>query len=97
MKEAYLDVPYECLRLSSVLRRCRDHGEQEAAEEVERVAAKFSAFPTHGKIEDPIVGIVGNDQIAIACPLCSVLVGFETDRRGASCDGREARGYVRLQ
>lgn len=56
-----------------------------AAEEVQRVANQFRDCPVHGRMADPIVGIVGT-QIAIVCPYCSgsdVLAMWEAEGRQA--------------
>lgn len=59
------------LRLSTLLQRWRDRGRNPEDEaEVLRVVDKHRVCPTHGRLEDPIVGLVG-DQIAVACPWCS--------------------------
>lgn len=83
MKYGYFDKSPGVLRLSTVLRRCREQGMTEAAAEVQRVADEHRHCEHHGRLEDPIVGIAGT-QIAIACPWCSapeVLEAWESEGR----------------
>ncbi len=78
------DMP-GCVRLSTCLRRLREQGAPlEAIEEVMRVHREHGTCPTHGHLDDPIIGTVPPDQIAIACPWCSgasVLAAWEAEGR----------------
>jgi translation initiation factor 2 beta subunit (eIF-2beta)/eIF-5 len=60
----------EVMRVSTVLRRCADKGMPEVAAELRKVWEQYPSCPTHGKLEDPIIGRVGT-QVAICCPWCS--------------------------
>lgn len=70
------------LRMSTVLRRCREQNmSAEVASEVQRVAALYPECPTHGPLADPIIGRT-DSQIAIICPWCSdpeVLAAWEAE------------------
>lgn len=64
------------LRFSTYLRALRKQGTpEEAVAEFERDKAKYgSECPTHGAIEDPVIGLVGSGadaRVAFACPWCS--------------------------
>lgn len=78
----------EILRKSSAIRRCRDRGFPEVADEIERLAEQFQDCPVHGPMEDPIIALAANNQLAVACPHCSdpdVLAAWEAEgKRGVS-------------
>lgn len=77
------------LRFSTYARLLRANGmPPEVLAEFEREKAEFgSTCPTHGTLEDPVIGIVGAGaemRVAFACPWCSspeVLAAWE--REGA--------------
>lgn len=61
-----------CLRLSNALTRLRKEGAEESAHKLEVMARECGRFcTTHGYLEDPIIGIVGAENVAFACPQCS--------------------------
>lgn len=64
------------LRYSTYLRELRKQGTpEEAIADFESDKAKYgSTCPTHGKMDDPVIGLVGegaNARVAFACPWCS--------------------------
>lgn len=78
MIEAHYTGPFpDVVRKSTMLRKFRaagGEGMQRAIDEIEKVHAMFPSCPEHGKLEDPIICIVGageTSQIDIACPWCS--------------------------
>lgn len=69
-------------RLSSCLRRAREQGQTEVVAAVTSVYQANNTCPTHGFLEDPIIGTVPPNQIAICCPWCSapeVLAAWEAE------------------
>ena len=72
------------LRLSTVLRRARERGESVVVDVVSKIYAANDTCEVHGRLEDPIVGTVAPDQIAICCPWCSapeILAQWEDEGR----------------
>lgn len=83
MKRATFERDPECLRLSSILRRCQDRKLGSIADAVRHAVEQHRTCPTHGYLHDPIVAIVGT-SVASICPWCSdpeVLAAWE--REGA--------------
>jgi hypothetical protein len=58
------------VRYSRILQSAVEQGLTDAANALRRVRAEYPACPTHGWLDDPIVGIA-DGQIAICCPFCS--------------------------
>lgn len=89
MRFGYFGDEPGVLRLSSVLRRCREqNAPPEVAAELRRIHAMFPACPTHGPLEDPVIGYVGQPpQIGIICPWCSdpkILAAWEAEGKQAN-------------
>lgn len=67
----------DVLRKSTMIRMFRamgGPGMQRAIDEIEKVHREFPRCKEHGKLEDPIIAVVGEGeaaQIAICCPKCS--------------------------
>jgi hypothetical protein len=87
VKYGFFDGSPGVLRMSTALRRAREQNmPPEVAETVQRIYREHDTCPTHGKLEDPIVGTVAPDQIAIVCPWCSdpqVLAAWEAEGKQA--------------
>jgi hypothetical protein len=71
------------VRLSSAAKRLREIGATEGADELERDAKIAAPWcqKCGRKIDDPVVGILG-DRVAFACPWCSspeVLAAWEQE------------------
>ena len=60
-----------CLRFSTAMKRLRaGAGDAAMAAEFERDKEIAAVCVTHGKVADPVIGLVG-DQVAFGCPWCS--------------------------
>lgn len=73
------------VRMSTAARMLREKGAEKAATELEaeaKIAAPWCQ-KCERKIEDPVIGILG-DRVAFVCPWCSapeVLAKWEAERR----------------
>jgi len=78
MMDVHYSGPFpDVVRKSTMLRKFRaagGPGMQRAIDEIEKVHAQFPSCPYHGKLEDPIICVIGKGkaaQIGIGCPWCS--------------------------
>ncbi len=85
MRFVAFDKLPEILRLSSVLRRCRNAGQHDVAATVEQAASRYRDCSKHGRIDDPIVATLADaGTLIIACPFCSspeVLAAWRAEGR----------------
>lgn len=66
----FADAP-EVVRYSTAVQRLRDqHAPQEALDEFARDKQAAAVCPTHGPIDNPIIGLL-SDRVAFGCPECS--------------------------
>jgi hypothetical protein len=88
VKLGLFDGEPEALRWSTFRRRLHDQGADDTIAKIEadRLVAG-STCPTHGSLEDPIMGIL-DGRVAFVCPWCSgpeIQAAYEAEgKRGVS-------------
>jgi hypothetical protein len=72
MMSGVYDGEPEIVRLSTVLKRLRANGKDDAARDIEESYRRCGDnCPIHGHLADPVFAIMQPDKLVFACPDCS--------------------------